>query len=204
MPCRSSALAVNALIDAGTRSRFSERFSAVTTISVSAVSSSAASAALAGVPCRVASTARVSADAPLSEPALMSAALPPCERIPPLILLFLDNMFFPLLALFRRFSKKIGRYVLGGYYRPGLALRDHPDIDLLSSAHANWRQPPHPQLFWLLPPKADIEAATPRTLDAFPPFAYLEPEAVAQATRFARHLLDLRRHLLDLSAWKLR
>jgi hypothetical protein len=74
----------------------------------------------------------------------------------------------------------------------------------MNSARANWRQPQsHPQLFYLLPPKATIEAATPRTLDAFPPFAYLEPtESVAQAPRFERHLIDRRRHMFDSRAWK--
>src|SRR5271169_4987466 len=94
MPCKSSVLEVNALIEAGTTSRFSERFSAVTTISVRApVSSTAASAALAGAPCRIAITARVSADAPLKELALMSAARPWCDRIPRLVVL--EDMLYP-------------------------------------------------------------------------------------------------------------
>jgi hypothetical protein len=43
----------------------------------------------------------------------------------------------------------------------------------------------------------------PRLVDAFPPFMYLEPtETVAQAPRFARHLIDKRRHSLDLTARK--
>src|SRR5580698_5605547 len=100
MPCRSSDLAVNAVIEAGTRSRFSDRFSAVTMISVKLVSSAAASAALAGAACRIASTARVSADAP-QELTLMRAARSRCDRIArPLIL---EAMLFPLFALFRRF-----------------------------------------------------------------------------------------------------
>src|SRR5271168_3663649 len=91
MPCRSSVLEVNALIEAGTISRFSDRFSAVTTISVRPpVSSTAASAALAGAPCRIASTARVSADIPLNEPALIIAF---CDRIPRLVVL--EDMLYP-------------------------------------------------------------------------------------------------------------
>src|SRR5450432_1330552 len=135
MPCKSSVLEVNAVIEAGTRSRFSDRFSAVTTISVSAVSSTAAaSAALAGAMCRFASTARVSADAPLNELALIVTARPACDRIPRLPI-FEDMLFPPSLALFRRF------------------------------------------------------------------LMYLEPtETVAQAPRFARHLVDKRRHALDLTA----
>src|SRR5260370_22209999 len=43
----------------------------------------------------------------------------------------------------------------------------------------------------------------PPPVDAFPPFMYLEP-IVAQAPRFARHLIDKRRHLLDLTARKTR
>ena len=74
------------MIEAGTRSRFSERFSAVTMISVRAVSSTAASAARAGAACRFASTARVSADAPLNEPALISTARPWCDRISRLLI----------------------------------------------------------------------------------------------------------------------
>src|ERR1700679_4161402 len=108
MPCRSSVVEVNAVIEAGTRSRFSERFSAVTMISVSPVSSAAGSAALTGAPCRIASTARVSADAP-HEPALISAARPCCDRIPALIS---EDIGSPLLALFRRFLMKIGRHGL--------------------------------------------------------------------------------------------
>src|SRR5208283_1710411 len=111
MPCRSSVLEVNAVIEAGTTSRFSDRFSAVTTISVRPVSSAAASAPLAGAACRFASTARVSADAPLNELALMSAERPLCDRIPPLLILE-DMLFPPLFALFRRLLMKIGRHGL--------------------------------------------------------------------------------------------
>src|SRR5258708_1431552 len=39
----------------------------------------------------------------------------------------------------------------------------------------------------------------PHPVDAFPPFMYLEPN-VAQSPRFARHLVDKRRHMLDLTA----
>jgi hypothetical protein len=61
------------------------------------------------------------------------------------------------------------------------------------------------QLFCLLPghklAKADIKVPT-HSVDAFPPFMYLEP-TVAQAPRFARHLIDKRRHPLDLGARKI-
>src|SRR5271167_686337 len=114
MPCRSSVLELNAVIEAGTTSRFSERFSAVTTISVRPVSSTAASAGLAGAPYRFASTARVSAEAPLNELALASAVGPLCDRIPPLLNLE-DMLYPPLLALFRRFLKKFGRWGIGNY-----------------------------------------------------------------------------------------
>jgi hypothetical protein len=41
------------------------------------------------------------------------------------------------------------------------------------------------------------------TVDALPPLAYLEPtETVAQPPRFARHLIDKRRHCLDLGHLK--
>src|SRR3984957_20257516 len=96
MPCRSSDLAVNAVMEAGPRSRFSERFSAVTMISVRPVSSTAASAAasadIAGPVCRIVSTARLSADAP-HELALISAARPCRVRIPRLLIL--EDMSFP-------------------------------------------------------------------------------------------------------------
>src|ERR1700683_2102487 len=95
MPCRSSDLAVNAVIEAGTHSRFSDRFSAVTMISVKLVSSAAASAALAGAACRIATTARVSADAP-HELALIRAARSRCDRISAL---YLEDMLFPLARL---------------------------------------------------------------------------------------------------------
>src|SRR5580693_2091295 len=124
MPCTSKVLAVNAVMEAGTRSRFSERFSAVTTISVRAVSSTAAaSAASVGEACRIASTASVSADAP-HELALISAACPCCDRIPALILIDIGS---PLLALFRRFSMKIGRHGLGNCQQAKPCLRqDEP------------------------------------------------------------------------------
>src|ERR1700723_27334 len=52
-------------------------------------------------------------------------------------------------------------------------------------------------------PKADIKVPTP--CGRISPFAYLEPtEIVAQPPRFARHLIDKRRHPLDLTARKMR
>jgi hypothetical protein len=52
-------------------------------------------------------------------------------------------------------------------------------------------------------PKADIKVPTLR--GRISPYAYLEPtETVAQAPRFARHLIDKRRHPLDLTTRKMR
>ena len=49
--------------------------------------------------------------------------------------------------------------------------------------------------------KADIKVPTP--CGRISPFAHLEPtETVAQAPRFARHLIDIRRHALVLTARK--
>jgi hypothetical protein len=57
-------------------------------------------------------------------------------------------------------------------------------------------------LFYLLPRTQATQSRYqgPHLVDASPPFAYLEPETVAQATRFARHLIDKRRHVRDLTA----
>jgi hypothetical protein len=62
------------------------------------------------------------------------------------------------------------------------------------------------QLFCLITPDTSQPkpiSRYPHPVDAFPPFAYVEPtETVAQAPRFARHLIDKRRHLPDLTARK--
>jgi hypothetical protein len=51
--------------------------------------------------------------------------------------------------------------------------------------------------------QANIKVPTP--CGRISPFAYLEPtETVSQAPRFARHLIDKRRHPLDLTARKMR
>ena len=51
--------------------------------------------------------------------------------------------------------------------------------------------------------KANIKVSTP--CGRISPFLYLEPtETVAQAPRFARHLIDKRRHPLELTTWKIR
>ena len=82
-----------------------------------------------------------------------------------------------------------------------------PSHQSLRSLHAYWRRRlarryyssvinPRHKL-----PKADIKVPTP--CGRISPYAYLEPtETVAQAPRFARHLIDKRRHPLDLTTRK--
>jgi hypothetical protein len=53
--------------------------------------------------------------------------------------------------------------------------------------------------------KAEAGIKVPTPCGRISPFAYLEPtEIVAQPPRFARHLIDKRRHPLDLTARKMR
>jgi hypothetical protein len=85
-----------------------------------------------------------------------------------------------------------------------------PSHQSLSSLHAYWRRVKRSAvlltLLFITPDtKAEAGIKVPTPCGRISPFAYLEPtETVAQAPRFARHLIDKRRHPLGLTTRKMR